>query len=70
MEAKDSIATSPNGNGGWFLSMKKSGLLELVEKRGIEWLNVFAVDNVLQSIADPVLPGLCLRVDIRLALRL
>lgn len=57
MEAKDSIATSPNGNGGWFLSMKKSGLLELVEKRGIEWLNVFAVDNVLQSIADTVFAG-------------
>ena len=57
MEAKDCIATSPNGNGGWFLSMKKSGLLELVEKRGIEWLNVFAVDNVLQSIADPVFAG-------------
>ena len=57
MEAKDSIATSPNGNGGWFLSMKKSGLIELVEKRGIEWLNVFAVDNVLQSIADPVFAG-------------
>lgn len=57
MEAKDSIATSPNGNGGWFLSMKKSGLLELVEKMGIEWLNVFAVDNVLQSIADPVFAG-------------
>lgn len=57
MEAKSSIATSPNGNGGWFLSMKKSGLLELVERRGIEWLNVFAVDNVLQSIADPVFIG-------------
>ena len=35
MEAKDSIATSPNGNGGWFLSMKKSGLLELVDSRSI-----------------------------------
>ncbi len=57
MEAKDCIATSPNGNGGWFLSMKKSGLMELIEKRGIEWLNVFAVDNVLQSIADPVFIG-------------
>ena len=57
MEAKDSIATSPNGNGGWFLTMKKSGLLELVEKRGIEWLNVFVVDDVLQSIADPVFAG-------------
>lgn len=57
MEAKSCIATSPNGNGGWFLSMKKSGLMELIKKRGIEWLNVFAVDNVLQSIADPVFIG-------------
>lgn len=57
MEGKGCIATSPNGNGGWFLSMKKSGLLKLIEKRGIEWLNVFAVDNVLQSIADPVFIG-------------
>lgn len=57
MEAKNCIATSPNGNGGWFLSMKKSGLMELIEKRGIEWLNVFAVDNVLQNIADTAFVG-------------
>lgn len=63
MEAKDCIAASPNGNGGWFLSMKKSGLLELIDKRGIEWLNVFAVDNVLQSIADPVFVGAVLEGD-------
>ena len=57
MEAKNCIATSPNGNGGWFLSMKKSGLMELIEKRGIKWLNVFAVDNVLQNIADTAFVG-------------
>lgn len=57
METKSCIAASPNGNGGWFLSMKKSGLMKLIKKRGIEWLNVFAVDNVLQSIADPVFIG-------------
>ncbi len=57
MEAKDRIATSPNGNGGWYLSLKKAGLSEVIEKAGIKWLNVFAVDNVLQKIADPAFLG-------------
>lgn len=57
LEAKDRLATSPNGNGGWFISMQKAGLLDLVHKEGIEWLNTFAVDNVLQRIADPVFVG-------------
>ena len=57
MEAKDRISTSPNGNGGWFLSMKRCGLIDKVRELGIEWLNTFAVDNVLQRIADPVFVG-------------
>jgi len=57
MEAPDRLSLSPNGNGGWFSSMVKAGLLEDVQSRGIEWLNVFAVDNVLQRIADPVFVG-------------
>ena len=57
MESKSKISTSPNGNGGWFTSLKTAGLLELVHKEGIEWLNIFAVDNVLQRIADPVFVG-------------
>lgn len=57
MEEKGRISASPNGNGGWFLSMKKSGMLDIVHRRGIKWLNVFAVDNVLQRIADPVFVG-------------
>ena len=49
------ISTSPNGNGGWFLSMKRAaGLIDKVHELGIEWLNTLAVDNVLQRIADPV----------------
>ncbi len=57
MEDKNKIATSPNGNGGWFSSMKNANLLDFVKKEGIEWLNVFAVDNVLQRIADPCFVG-------------
>lgn len=51
------ITTAPNGNGGWYASMEKAGLLDIVRQTGIEWLNVFAVDNVLQSIADPCFIG-------------
>ena len=57
LEEKGRIATSPNGNGGWFSSMAKAGLLGFLQREGIEWLNIFAVDNVLQRIADPCFVG-------------
>ena len=57
VEAEDSLAMSPNGNGGWFSSLLKAGLGADLKEKGIEWLNVFAVDNVLQQIADPVFVG-------------
>ncbi len=57
LETKDTPALSPNGNGGWFSSLKRAGLVEDLKKRGVEWLNIYAVDNVLQRIADPVFVG-------------
>lgn len=57
MEGKGKLSTSPNGNGGWFSSMVKAGLLDKIHEMGVEWLNVFSVDNVLQKIADPVFVG-------------
>lgn len=64
MEEKYKISTSPNGNGGWFISMKTAGLTELLHKEGIKWLNIFAVDNVLQRIADPVFVGASIDADV------
>ena len=57
MTTPSQIAFSPNGNGGWFQSLVKAGLLEKIHQQGIEWLNVFSVDNVLQKIADPIFLG-------------
>lgn len=57
LEQKGKISTSPNGNGGWFVSLAKNGLLQKIHEMGIEWLNIFAVDNVLQRMADPVFVG-------------
>jgi UDP-N-acetylglucosamine/UDP-N-acetylgalactosamine diphosphorylase len=57
MEGKGRISTSPNGNAGWYSSMLKAGLRDLILKEGIEWIDIFAVDNVLQRIADPCFVG-------------
>ncbi len=57
LETKSRVSSSPNGNGGWFSSLVRSGLLAELENQGVEWLNVFAVDNVLQRIADPMFIG-------------
>lgn len=57
MTSKSDIAMSPNGNGGWFRSMERAGLLNPIFESEIEWINVFSVDNVLQRIADPVFLG-------------
>ncbi|MBS7293868.1 MAG: UDPGP type 1 family protein [Treponema sp.] len=57
LEEKGRLATSPNGNGGWFTSMVKAGLDKDLHKRNVKWINIFAVDNVCQRIADPVFVG-------------
>lgn len=57
MEEKWKISTSPNGNGGWYSSMYKWKIAQKAMADGVEWLNVFAVDNVLQRIADPCFIG-------------
>ena len=58
LSAKDTIACAPNGNGGWYASMQRTGVLHATkDAKNIEWLNVFAVDNVLQRIADPCFIG-------------
>lgn len=57
LEGKDKLSTSPNGNGGWYVSMHKAGLAKEAMDKGVKWINIFAVDNVLQRIADPVFVG-------------
>lgn len=57
MEKEDRLVFSPNGNGGWFTSFVKAGMHVKAKEMGVEWLNAFAVDNVLQRIADPCFLG-------------
>ncbi len=61
LASPDDLAISPNGNGGWFTSFVHAGLEQKAAAQGVEWLNVFSVDNVLQQIADPTFIGATLR---------
>ena len=64
MEAKDRISTSPNGNAGWYSSMVRAGLDRILIDEGIEWIDIFAVDNVLQRICDPCFVGATVLADV------
>ena len=56
-ESEGKLVRSPNGNGGWYSSLCRSGILKEAHFDRAEWFNVFSVDNVLQRIADPVFLG-------------
>lgn len=57
LQEKCAPVLTPNGNGGWYSSLIEAGCGKLINDEGIEWLNVYGVDNVLQKICDPVFLG-------------
>ncbi len=60
LETKGSLNLAPNGNGGWFRTLQRQGLVEEMKGFGIEWLDVVSVDSVLQDIGDPIYLGACI----------
>lgn len=52
------IKEASNGNGGIFNSMLKKGAIDDMEKRGIEWVFIGSVDNILLKSVDSLLLGL------------
>jgi len=51
------IKQAANGNGGIFSSMSKRGILDDMRARGIEWVFIGSVDNVLLKMVDTFLIG-------------
>ncbi|MCH8476209.1 MAG: UDPGP type 1 family protein [Opitutales bacterium] len=54
---KNALALSPDGHGGSFKALARNGALAEMEKRGIEILSYFQVDNPLVAVIDPAFIG-------------
>ena len=54
MKSESEIAMSPNGNGGIYSSLKKSGIFKSMIDNKIEYMQIFGIDNILARIGDPL----------------
>ena len=52
------IKQAADGHGGIFEAMRKNGILYDMQEKGIEWIFIGGVDNVLVKMVDPILTGL------------
>lgn len=52
------IKQAADGHGGIFEALRKNGILYDMREKGIEWIFIGGVDNVLVKMVDPVFTGL------------
>ncbi len=61
------IKEAANGNGGIYEAIKVNGILEDLKKQEIEWIFINSMDNVLCNFVDPLLVGLTIKQNHKIA---
>jgi len=62
LESAFKVAAAPNGNGGIYQALAKSGALDDMDRRGVLYLHCYGVDNVLVKVSDPTFMGFAITV--------
>ena len=57
LETPSKVFKAPDGNGGCLLALKKHKIIDECIKRGVEYINIMAIDNPLYKIMDPLFVG-------------
>lgn len=60
LESANRVAMAPDGNGGIYPALQRTGAVEDMRRRGVEHLHVFSIDNALVRVADPHFLGYCI----------
>lgn len=60
LDQKNKISRAPDGNGGLYKALLKENVLADMAKRGVKYVHIYCVDNILIRIADPVFIGFCI----------
>lgn len=61
------VKLASDGNGGTFASLRLSGALADMKERGIEWVFIGSVDNVLLKMVDTILLGFAIDKGVQIA---
>lgn len=61
------IKTGSNGNGGVYFAMKKQNIINDMKSKGIKWVYICGVDNIMVNPIDPVFVGLTVKNKMQVA---
>ena len=63
------IKEAADGHGGILKAMLKNNIIDEMKQKGIEWIFISGVDNVLAKLADPLLLGLTAEKNVLAAVK-
>ncbi len=69
IDEQKNIKQASNGNGSIFESMYEKGILEDMKQKGIKWVYIGSIDNVLLKMVDPSLMGIAIKQNSLIATR-
>ncbi|KAK9823478.1 hypothetical protein WJX72_003019 [[Myrmecia] bisecta] len=62
MDSPCSLAKAPDGNGGVYTALQRCGVLDDMERHGVECVDCYSVDNALVRLGDPYFMGHCWQI--------